>query len=91
MCLLEEVVMGNAHIQGGISRCRAKTSMVIFRHPELRCMYPREMNLAIAHSVMQFLSERSMSTGSKCLPQTLVELNSTDFVDESVIQLDFHR
>ena len=53
-------------------------------------IYPKEMNLAIAFSISRFLSERLMSTGSTNLPECLEELNSNAFVDESVVQPDFH-
>ena len=54
-------------------------------------IYPKSMNYAIALAVSRFLSERLMSTGSNCLPEDFQELDSRNFVDESVIQPDFHQ
>ena len=54
-------------------------------------VYPTDMNKAIALAVSRFLTERQLTTNWTKLPQDLQELNCTDFVDDSIVQPDFHR
>lgn len=54
-------------------------------------VYPTDMNKAIALAVSRFLTERQLTTDWTRLPNDLQELDCTDFVDDSVVQPDYHR
>ena len=54
-------------------------------------VYPKAMNRALATAVSRFLTERHMKEVSAPLPGDLQQLVSYDFIDESVIQPDYHR
>jgi hypothetical protein len=54
-------------------------------------IYPAAMNQAIAIAVSRFLTERQLKTDWSTLPEDLQKLMCTDFVDEGIVQPDFHR
>jgi hypothetical protein len=49
------------------------------------------MNQAIAIAVSRFLTERQLKTDWSTLPEDLQKLMCTEFVDEDIVQPDFHR
>ena len=52
-------------------------------------VYPAPMNMALAVAINRFLADRSF-TGSSKPADYLIQLNSTDLVDQSIVQPDFH-
>lgn len=48
------------------------------------------MNASIATAVSRFLADRDIHAHYDQLPHDLQEINSTEFVEGSVIQPDFH-
>ena len=54
-------------------------------------IYPMAMNRALATAVSRFLAERNMQSMYNRLPEDLQELVTEDYVDESVVQPDYHR
>lgn len=53
-------------------------------------IYPSGMNASIATAVSRFLADRDIHAHYDQLPHDLQEINSTEFVEGSVIQPDFH-
>lgn len=54
-------------------------------------IYPKAMNAALAAAVTGFLVDRQMHSDKDQLPTELQQLVSSDFVDESTVQPDFHN
>ena len=54
-------------------------------------IYPPSMNRTIAVAVSRFLAERQLKSDWSELPQDLQQLVCQDFVDENLVQPDFHR
>ena len=54
-------------------------------------IYPAAMNQAIAIAVSRFLTDRQLKSDWRMLPEDLQKLTCTEFVDEDVVQPDFHR
>ena len=54
-------------------------------------IYPADMNRAIAFAVSRFLTERQLKTDWTVLPTDLQQLTCTEFVDDDIVQPDFHR
>lgn len=54
-------------------------------------IYPVAMNCALATAVSRFLTERHIKNVCNTLPEDLQELVCHDFIDESVVQPDYHR
>ena len=54
-------------------------------------IYPKAMNAALAAAVTGFLVDRHMHSEHDQLPTELQQLESSEFVNESIVQPDFHN